>query len=355
MFRESEGIEDYEGHIGRKRLILLILLVATVVIALLGLCVGASMIPLDNVIDGLLKKNISYSVIVWNLRLPRILTAIVAGAGLSVCGCVMQNNLRNPLASPSTLGISDAAAFGANFAIIVLGAGTVTSVSATLSENPYLITTMAFTMSMITMVVVILLSRATNFSPSSVVLAGVAIGSIFAAATTIIRVFASDSAISTAVFWSFGDLSRVSFDELKIITIVVAISSLFFFMMRWNYNALSNGEDVAKSLGVNTKRLIVMGMILTSLVTAVCISFMGIVGFIGLIGPQIMRLILGEDHRYLIPASMLAGSIILLLSDIVANTVIAPAVLPVGAITSLLGGPMFLYLLIKGRRSKWLS
>lgn len=355
MIRNNEGVTNYESHINRKRGIILILIISTIGLALLGLCVGSSMIPIDNVLEGLFRSGRqAYTTIVWDMRMPRILTALVAGAGLAVSGCVMQNNLRNPLASPSTLGISNAAAFGANVAIILFGAGTATSMvdSKIVVDNPYLITTMAFGMSMITMVVIVLLSKATNFSPSSVVLAGVAVGSIFSAGTTILQFFATDSALATAVFWSFGDLSRVSMKEMLIIAAVTLFSSIYFYAMRWNYNALANGEELAKSLGVNTNRLVMMGLILTSLITAVCISFMGVIGFIGLVAPQIMRIILGDDHRFLIPASMLAGGIVLLLSDIAANVVIAPAILPVGAITSLLGGPMFLYLLIRGGRNK---
>lgn len=355
MSTGSEGLEEYEGSVKKKRLILLIMTVAIVLGAAVSVSIGSTRIPLKEVFAGLVNRSDDITnFIIWNHRMPRVVSAIIIGAGLSVAGCVMQNNLRNPLASPSTLGISHAAVFGANFAIIFLGAGVSANLTqSVLINNPYAVTLIAFILAMVTTFIIIVLSKLKNFSPAAIVLAGVALGSIFTAGTTIVQYFADDTSLATAVFWSFGDLSRIAWREVIVVAATVIVCSIFFYAMRWNYNALSNGTEVAKSLGVDVDKLIGFGLLLTSLITALSVSFVGLIGFIGLLGPQIMRRIVGDDHRFLIPSSMLAGALILLAADAVARTIIAPVILPVGAITSLLGGPMFLYLLFRGGKTKW--
>lgn len=356
MFRDSENIGDYESHVGRKRLVVIVLVLSTIIMAIVSLTIGSTNMSISEVIDGLFGTGtLSSSVKIWEHRMPRVLAAVIAGAGLGVAGCVMQNNLKNPLADPSTLGISSAAVFGANLAIIVFGAGASSGHKTAdfIINNPYAVTLMAFIMAMITTMLILVLSKKRDFSPAAVVLAGVAIGSIFAAGTTILQYFSTDTALATAIFWSFGDLSKINWNELGIIAVVVSISSVFFYMMRWNYNALANGDELAKSLGVNVDKLIWVGLMLTCLIAAVSVSFLGMISFIGLIAPQIMRRIVGDDHRFLIPASIAAGALILLVSDAVARTIMSPMILPVGAITSLLGGPMFLYILSRKGDKRW--
>lgn len=286
--------------------------------------------------------------------MPRVLAAIIGGAGLSTAGCVMQNNLRNPLASPSTLGISNSAAFGANLAIIVFGAGRVgsTSLDAVAINNPYVVTTSAFIWAMVSAMVILMLARFRGFTPEAMVLSGVAISSVFSAGTMLIQYFAQDVQVAAAVFWTFGDLGRAVGNEVIIMTVVIGLSIIYFLFRRWDYNAIDSGEENAKSLGVHVENIRLGGMFVSSLITAVVVSFLGIIGFIGLVPPQIMRRIIGGDHRYLIPASALAGALLLLVSDTLARTVISPVVLPVGAITSFFGAPLFLYLLARGYRNK---
>jgi iron complex transport system permease protein len=266
----------------------------------------------------------------------------------------MQNNLKNPLASPDTLGVSAGAAFGANLAIIVLGAGTImyTAGDAVAINNPYLVTVCAFICAMAATLVILALGKIRGFSPEAIVLAGVALGSLFMAGTTLIQYFAPDVKIAAAIFWTFGDLGRVSWNETFIIIAVVVLAAIYFIWKRWDYNAMDNGEETAKSLGVRTERIRLLGMLISSLITAITVSFVGIIGFIGLIGPHIMRRIIGTDHRFLIPASMLAGAVLLLISDTLARTMIRPVVLPVGALTSILGAPLFIYLLMKGMKER---
>jgi iron complex transport system permease protein len=351
--QHADKIFYYTSFIRRKWLILLLLALGVFVMAIVSVNAGSYAINPWEVIKAFFGAGSqTTSLVIWHIRMPRIITAIIAGAGLSVAGCVMQNNLKNPLASPDTLGVSAGAAFGANLAIIVLGAGTVmnTAGDAVAINNPYMVTVFAFIFSMGAAMIILALGRIRGFSPEAIVLAGVALGALFMAGTTMIQYFAPDVKIAAAIFWTFGDLGRVSWHEAYIIIAVVLLAAVYFVAKRWDYNAMDNGEETAKSLGVHTERTRFFGMLIASLITSVTVSFLGIIGFIGLIGPHIMRRVIGADHRFLIPASLLAGALLLLLADTAARTVISPVVLPVGALTSILGAPLFIYLLMKGMK-----
>ncbi|WP_238988874.1 FecCD family ABC transporter permease [Calorimonas adulescens] len=345
----------YQQYTGRKKFVILLLALLTVALSVIAVNAGSMDVSPYQIFMTLLGRGSGISdVVIWNIRLPRVLAGIIAGSGLSVAGCVMQNNLRNPLASPSTLGISNAAAFGANIAIIVFGAGSIQSsnTDAVIINNPYAVTASAFMWAMVGTLVIILLARLRGFSPEAMVLAGVAIGSLFSAGTILIQYFAQDVQVAAMVFWTFGDLGRASWKEVGIMAFLVIVSIVYFMFKRWDYNALDTGEETAKGLGVNVDRVRLEGMFVASLITAVTVSFLGIIGFIGLVGPQIIRRIIGADHRFLIPGSALMGALLLLCSDTLARTIIAPVVLPVGAITSFLGAPLFLYLLARGYRKR---
>jgi len=197
-------------------------------------------------------------------------------------------------------------------------------------------------------IVVLMLAKSFRVTPEAMVLAGVALGSLFSAVTMILQYFADDVKVASVVFWTFGDIGRASWKDLGIMSVVVGISLIYFMFNRWNYNALDSGEETAKGLGVDVERVRLLGMFVSSLIAAVITSFVGIIGFIGLVGPHIMRRLIGGDHRFLIPASSVMGGLILLASDTLGRTIISPVVLPVGAITSFLGAPVFLYVLSRG-------
>jgi iron complex transport system permease protein len=343
--------QAFQRQSRRKGLIILGLALLTLILAVIAINAGAANTNPLQVLRVLLHLETgTSSIVIWNIRLPRVIAGIVAGAGLAVAGCVMQTCLRNPLASPSTLGISSAAAFGANLAIVFFGAGAIHSNThdAVFITNPYSVTAFAFIFSMIAMVLILMLARMRGFSPESVVLAGVAFGSLFSAGSTLVQYFAEDVQVAAMVFWTFGDLGRISWQEVGILSVLILAVFLFFQFHRWDYNALDSGEDAAKGLGVNVDQIRFRSMLAASLITAVAVSFMGIIGFIGLIAPQMMRRVLGVDHRFLIPASAVTGAALLLFSDTLARTMISPVVLPVGAITSFFGAPLFLFLLAKG-------
>ena len=175
---------------------------------------------------------------------------------------------------------------------------------------------------------------------------------MFTGATTLIQYFADEVELSTLVFWTFGDLGSTGWDDLGSMGIIVAVLCVYCIIHRWDYNALLSGEETAISLGINVKRLTLVNMMLCCLCSSVVVSNVGLISFIGLVAPHIVRMAVGNNHVYLIPGSILGGATLLLLGDLFARTVISPVILPIGAITSFLGGPLFLYLLFKGGKKQ---
>ena len=345
---------EYGKYIRFKRFFLLLMIVIMLAIALVAIASGSSGLTIEEVLMTIIGQGTAKTrVVVFNLRLPRVVTAIVAGIGLAAVGCVMQSILRNPLASSSTLGVSQGAAFGAAFAIIALDAGMQSqTLDGVAISNPYTTSLCAFVGSMFSTMVVLGLSRFKKITPQTMILSGVALSSLFSGGTTLLQYFADDVKVAAVVFWTFGSLGSTSWREIVIMSIVVAGAVVFFMFNRWNYNALQSGENTAKGLGVNTDRLMISSMIVCSLTASVIVSYIGIINFIGLIAPHLMRRIVGSDYRYLLPASALMGSVLLLLSDTVARLVVQPVILPIGAITSFLGAPLFLYFIFKGGDKK---
>ena len=310
-----------------------------VIAFLLSLRAGSYNTPTLELVKGILGRaeDARINLVVQSNRLPRICTALVAGAGLGIAGCVMQAILRNPLASASTLGVSQGASFGAAFAIIALNLGTVGGLGSVA------IPLCAFVGSIAVALVILGLSRFRQVSAQGIVLAGTAISAMFTGATTLMQYFADEIQLTSLVYWTFGSLGSTGWRD-------VVCTSTWFFTRRWDFNALLSGEETAASLGINVRRLTLSNMVLCCLLSAVIVSYIGLVNFIGLIAPHIVRLVVGNNHVYLLPGSIMMGGLILLLGDLFSRVVISPVILPIGAITSFLGGPMFLYLLFKGER-----
>lgn len=347
--------EQYNVAKAKKIAIILILLALVFLFFVVSVFVGSGTLSFKEVFLAIFNKGSETArLIVRRIRFPRVIAALIAGGGLAVSGLVMQTVLKNPLASPTTLGVSNAAVFGANFAIIVVGAGAFHSTHGSwLSiSNPYLVSTFSFLSAIIAAGSILLLARLKNLNASAIVLAGVAVSAIFQAGTTLIQYFASDTQVASAVYWTFGDLGRASYKTDLIMFIVVAVSTLFFFLKRWDFSAMSGGIAYAKTLGVNTRFMTIMSLLLASLITSVTVSFLGIIGFVGLIAPQFMKRIVGDDYRYLLPSSFLAGALLLLISDILGRLPIFGTSVPVGVVTSLIGGPVFLAILLRRKKNE---
>lgn len=300
------------------------------------------------------KSNDSSSLILWQIRLPRLVGAFFGGVSLALAGTVLQAVLKNPLAAPSTLGIAQGAAFGAALGITLSGMPDLLphlqGLPGSISE--YAMTSgFAFIFSLLTTGTIILLAHLQNSGKESIILAGVALSSLFMAGTTFLQYFADETQLAMIVHWTFGDLARASWPELYLIGCVTVVSTLYFFSNRLAYNALLAGDEVAQSLGINVKRLRFVSMFMASLTTAATVTFFGILGFVGLIAPHMARRLVGSDHRYLLPLAAVLGVLVLLFADLLGQALLDPVVLPAGVITSFLGTPVFLLLLFSRRRS----
>lgn len=346
-------LEKYQKYVRQKRLALVIATIATILVALYAAGVGTIQIPITEVVKTIFGAGSERTeTVIMGIRLPRVTAGLLVGALLATSGAVMQCVLQNPLASASTLGVSQGAAFGAAVGIVFFSGGMINSATASTVvtiENPYIVTLCAFIFGSFSTVVVIAISQLKKeVGASGLILAGVALSSLFSGGSTLLQYFADETKLGAIVFWTFGNLGGTGWEELLILSLILLGSLLYFMLNRWNYNAMESGADTAKSLGVNTRTIMLVSMMVCSLTAAVAVSFVGIISFVGLIAPHIMRRFVGNDYRYLIPCSAVAGALLLVLADTFGRVVIAPVVLPIGAITSFLGAPMFLFLLFKG-------
>ena len=287
------------------------------------------------------------ALIVFGFRFPRILLAVLTGLSLAVAGTVMQGLLRNPLVSPFTLGLSSAASFGAAVAIVI-GPAIFGSLFATSGDDVFIII-MAFLFGWLSMLLVYAISRSRGTSQSMLILAGVVIGYIFQAGVLGMKYISSNDRLRDLVVWLMGGMWGASWNAVIILTPLCLGCLIMLELMAWDLNSLASGDDVAKSMGINVERLRLTGLMIATFAASCCIAFTGIIGFIGLMAPHICRMLIGNDHRYLIPCSALLGASILLISDTVARTIASPVEIPVGIIMYLIGGFFFLFLILRGR------
>lgn len=342
----------YEGLQKKKLLTLIITLVLLLAACIASAATGSIRLSASQVISSLFGggDSITHTVLFGN-RLPRVAAGILVGAALGMSGAVMQCVLNNPLASASTLGVSQGAAFGAAIGIIVFGGGVTATGGdyAVQINNPYIVTLCAFAFGSASTVVILAISRLRrDLGPGALVLAGVALSSLFTGGSTLLQYFADDTQLGALVFWTFGDLGSTNWGELRLLLIVDAAALIYFLLKRWDYNAIHSGSDTAASLGVNVRAVTLVGMTVCTVASALAVSFVGIISFIGLVASHAMRRFVGDDYRWLLPCSAAGGALLLIMADLVSRVVIAPVELPVGAITSFLGAPVFLYLLLKG-------
>lgn len=278
--------------------------------------------------------------ILLNLRLPRVLLAFLAGAVLALAGAVMQGLLRNPLVSPDTLGVSQAAAFGAALSILF---GTTS-----LGALAWLGTTgFALASALACTVVIMLLSTLKKLAPVTLILLGIALSALFAAAQNAAQFLADERQLAAIVHWTFGTVNNAEWFQVGIVGAILAVILPFMAWKAKDLNAVTfAGDDAAKSLGVNVTALRFGMIILAVVVTSVVVSFCGVIGFVSLVGPHIGRLVIGADHRFLLPFAALAGGMLLVLSDLAGRTIFSPIVVPVGIVTAVVGAPVFVALIM---------
>jgi iron complex transport system permease protein len=360
--RSGDVTGSYKEHVRSKIHLFILFLVALIALTVLALGAGTYHMNVGTILRSLVvHTDGAVNIVVWHIRMPRIVAAIVAGWCLGLSGAVMQCVLKNPLASPFTLGISQGAAFGAAFAIVVLGAGgaettahtaTVQTTSAAgplTIRNMYSVTACAFLGSLAGTIAIVTLARLKKMAAEAIILAGVALSSLFVSGTILVQYFATEVEIASVVFWTFGDVGRSNWREIGVMACATLLATVYFVIKRWDLNALSAGEDVARSLGVDVDRSRLIGMFLIALIAALVTAFLGVIAFLGLLAPHIARRLIGGDHRFLIPHSCIIGALLLLFADTAGRTLIGSGTLPVGVLTSFMGAPLFLYLLVRGQ------
>ncbi len=345
MFRDS-----YRRTRARRISFILVCIVACLILSIYSVTIGPYPMTMGDVIDVLwnfitmqLQDDTTIAHIVLNLRLPRIIGGIICGFALAVCGAAMQSMMKNPLADPYTMGISSGAGFGAALAMIlgielIAGGGIVVN---------------AFVFAVIPAVIILFLSRFRKATPTMMVLCGISLMYLFNALTQLFMLIADPDDMSAVYEWMVGSLDGVSYDELLLVLLVTVIGSLYVQYMANQLNVMGIGDESAQTLGVDVERRRLVILMVITLVAASVVSFTGVIGFVGLVAPHIARTLIGSDNRYLVPASGVVGSLLLVASDILARTIASPVMLPVGVITACVGGPLFMLLILRSTKETW--
>ena len=345
----AEGRGEYRARTHRKIMILVGLTLALCLSFAVDLAWGPARYGLDQVIIALFNPDaVSAQVraVVWDIRMPVAVMAIVVGAALSVAGAQMQTILANPLASPFTLGISAAASFGAAL-------GIVTAVPLLPVAAGLIVPVNAFIMALLATLFIHFVSQVRGVTVQTVVLLGIALVFTFNALLAFVQYLASEQALSQVVFWTMGSLTKATWPKIWVTLAVLLIALPLFARNAWALTAIRLGEDKAASFGVNVRYIRLETMLIISLLASVPVSFVGTIGFVGLVGPHIARMILGEDQRFFLPGSVLAGALLLSVTSIVSKSIIPGVVFPIGIITALVGVPFFISLILSNVRRSW--
>ena len=345
----ATGGARYRALTRRKLLILLAMTAALCLSFAVDLAWGPARYGLGEVFFALFDPSsvpAELRTVVWNIRMPVAVMAIVVGAALSIAGAQMQTILANPLASPFTLGISAAASFGAALAIV-------TSVPILPVAAGMLVPVNAFLMALVATLTIHFISQLRGVSVQTVVLLGIALVFTFNALLAFVQYLATEQALSAVVFWTMGSLTKATWPKIWITLAMLLFALPLFARHAWALTAIRLGEEKAASLGVNVRRIRLETMLIVSLLAAVPVSFVGTIGFVGLVGPHIARMILGEDQRFFLPGSILSGALLLSVTSIVSKSIIPGVVFPIGIITALVGVPFFFSLILSNRSRSW--
>lgn len=341
-------IKRYEFIGRRKWLFISAGIVLVLALALFFTTVGEGEIYVGQVCSAIINGvkgdlSLTEEKVIVGLRLPRIVMAILAGISLSVSGVVMQSITRNPLASPFTAGISNAAAFGASVSI-VFGIGFFPGTEVGIVVN-------AFLFAFLCALLVYFVAKRGSMTPEAIILTGIALNYLFSAATSTIEFFANEYQLSKVVQWAFGSLNGVKWSQVAVVAVFCVVCFLGVYVFSSSLNIMISGDDqTAKSLGVRVSFVRGITGLFAVLATASVISFTGVIGFVGLAGPHIARMIIGNDHKFLLPFSAICGSVLLLVADTIGRVILAPVIMPVGIVISFLGVPIFVNLILTQKK-----
>lgn len=314
---------------------ILLSIIILIIAGVIDLFIGDSKIALSDL------SNLSkvQRTILFNIRLPEVLTSIVVGLSLGLGGAIMQTILNNPLADPFTLGISSAAGFGASL-FLLLG---------------FSLSYVAFgsiIFSLVSMILVFYVSKKKAMNTEDMILAGIAIKFFFDSLTSLLQYLATDEALSSIVFWLFGNVTKTSLKQVGIILFVLVVILVFSLKDSWKLTAMRFGEDRAMAMGVDIKKLKVRTFILVSILAAVSVSYVGIIGFLGILAPHFARRLVGEDQRYYLILSAVVGAVLLVISSMISKIVKPGVVIPIGIISSIIGLPL-IYVMLFGVKNDW--
>ncbi len=349
--------QEYSKYTYRKVIFIAICIIASCIMFFISLCVGTLSLSVNEVFTYFFNhlKGITYidkdqifaDNVVWNFRVPRALFALLAGLALSIAGAVMQSVMKNPLADPYTTGVSSGALFGVSIAM-VLG---FTLTGGVLNNLAIVINAIIF--SLIPIFIIVVMAPFFRKSPATLILSGVAVSYLFNSFTSLLLISTDSATLSMVYKWQVGTLSDLSWDALPLTTAITIVGLSIVLPLSGKLNIMSLDDKDAKALGVNIEKLRVICLVILALMVSVIISYVGIIGFVGLVIPHMVRMLLGADNKYLLPAAGAFGAAFLLGCDIISRALDVGATIPVGVITSFIGAPLFLYLIIHQRKSVW--
>ncbi len=345
--RAEAVLAGYRRLVARRVLIVAVLALLCVCAFVLDLVTGPSSLTPGQVLGGLLglhgeggALSAPQLAIIWQVRLPYALMAVLVGAALALAGAEMQTILNNPLASPFTLGVSSAASFGAALAIVL-------GLSLPFVPAEWMVPLNAFVFAFGSVLLLQAMARRRSGGVETVVLLGIALVFAFNALVALVQFLSSQEALQQLVFWSMGSLSRATWQHVAVLAVVLGVVTPLSLVSAGQMTSLRLGEDRARSFGVDVGRLRFFALVRVSLLAATSVAFAGTIGFIGLVGPHVARMLLGEDHRFLLPASLLCGSLIMSLASAASKTLVPGALMPVGIVTAIVGVPVFLFLIFR--------
>jgi iron complex transport system permease protein len=348
----DDGVSELTVKKRRFRLIVAFGIVMSIVAFLISISISAGgIVPINEAIASMISaiakggENLNtVELYIFQSRLPRAIAAIGVGAGLAVAGCMYQAIIRNPLVDPYITGVSSGAGC---FAVAVVALGV--SIPFIGDNTLYIIPVAAIVGGLIAFGITMGVAEGSGGSASNYILAGVIVGFALSSVQTVFLSMAKDN-LSNAMWWLYGSFANITWENAWIVMIPALGIALLAMVWAREFNLFMMGEDQAKQLGMNVKRFKRTMMIIASVLTAICVAFCGIIGFVGLIIPHACRMALGTDHRLIMPASIVLGACLMLFSDLIARTVMSPLELPVGAITAMIGTPIFAYMLVKRGR-----
>lgn len=342
----SENRNLYNNLIKNRIVVISGFFISLVLLFLLNISIGSSSIPIKEIISVLFngEGTGNNGMIIKQIRLPMALMAIVVGASLGIGGCEIQTILRNPIASPYTLGISAAASFGAALGLIL--SANIFNVSETL-----IVTVNAFVFALLVAAAIYLFSLQKQIGKTAIILFGIALNFLFNALTMILQYIADEDQLQSLIFWNFGSLLKTNWTKFYIVLSVLSICVLILFKNAWKLTAMTLDDAKAKSIGVDTGKVRRLAILVASLLSAVAVSFVGTIGFVGLIAPHIARQYVGEDQRFFMPLSGLIGAFVLSVAFLGSKLIVPGVILPIGLVTAVIGIPFFMTIIFTKMRS----